>query len=126
MALKNDGDENMPYSSIFRPEIDLTEELREELANRYQQLIGVLRWSIEIGRIDILIEVSCLSQHMCSPREGHLDAFYRILRYLQKNLGKNPGRMAYDPMYEPTDDIVFEFLGDIKMSENISILMLRR
>ena len=70
-----------------------------------------MRWSIELGRIDILTEVSCLSQKLCSPREGHLDAVYRIFSYLQKNLGKNPGRMTYDPMYEPTDDNVFEVFG---------------
>ena len=57
---------------------DVTEELGEELTNRYQQLIGVLRWSIELGRIDILTEVSFLSQHLCSPREVNLDAVYRI------------------------------------------------
>ena len=48
---------------------------------------------------------------MCSPREGHLDAVYHIFTYLQKKLGKNPGSMAYDPMYEPTDENVFEVVG---------------
>ena len=47
-----------PYSSRFTPELNFTEELGEELTNRYQQLIGVLRWSIELGRIYILTEVS--------------------------------------------------------------------
>ena len=60
---------------------------------------------------DILMELSCLSQHLCYPREGCLDAVYRMFRYLQKNLGKNPGRMAYAPMYESTDDNVFEGVG---------------
>ena len=35
MALKNDGDGNMPYSSSFMLELDITEELGEELTNRY-------------------------------------------------------------------------------------------
>ena len=52
-ALKNDGDVHMPYSSRFRPELYVTEELEEELTNRYQKLIEVLRWSIDIWRIDI-------------------------------------------------------------------------
>ena len=107
-ALNNYGDGHRPYSFSFRPELDVTEELGEELNNRYQHLIGVLRWSIELGRIDILTEVSFLSQHLCSIREVHIDAVYLIFGYLQKNLGKNPGRMAYDPMYEPTDYNVFE------------------
>ena len=52
--------------------------------------------------------ITCLSQQLCSPREGHLDADYHNFRYLHKNLGNNPGRMEYDPMYEPTDENVFD------------------
>ena len=57
------------------------------------------------------MDVSCLSQHLCYPREGHLDDVYLIFRYLQKDLGKNPGRMAYKPMYKPTYEKVFEGVG---------------
>ena len=81
-VLKNYGDGNRPYLSSFRPELYVTQELGEEITNRYQQLIGVLIWSIELGRIDTLTEVSYLSQQLCSLREGHLDAVYRIFRYL--------------------------------------------
>ena len=68
-------------------------------------------WSIELVSIDIFTEVIYLSQYLCSPREGNLDSVYRILGYLQKNLGKIPGRMEYDPMYEPTDKNLFEVVG---------------
>ena len=83
----------------------------EELTNRYHKIIEVLRWPIELGRVDILTGVSCLYQHLYSPIEGHLDAVYRIFKYLQKNLGKNPCRMAYNPIYEPTDENLFEVVG---------------
>ena len=66
---------------------------------------------IELERIDILTVSSCLSKRLCSPREVHLDAVYRIFRYLQKNLDNNPGRMVYNPMYEPTDEHVFEVVA---------------
>ena len=65
-ALNNYGDDHRPYSSSFSLELYITEELREELTKRYQQLIGVLRWSIELGRIDILTESSFLYQQLCS------------------------------------------------------------
>ena len=42
---------------------------------------------------------------------GYLDAVYRIFSYLQKNLGKDSWRTAYEPMYEPTDENVFEVVG---------------
>ena len=58
-----------------------------------------------------MTEVICLYQHLCSPIEGHLYAVYRIFRYLQKNLGKNPVRITYDPMYEPIYENVFEVVG---------------
>ena len=45
-ALNNYGDRHRPYSFRFRPELDVTEEMGEELTNSYQQLIGVLRLSI--------------------------------------------------------------------------------
>ena len=56
-------------------------------------------------------QVSYLPQHLCFPREGRLDYAYRIFRYLQKNSVNNLGRMTYEPMYELTDENVFEFVG---------------
>ncbi|GFH56846.1 hypothetical protein CTEN210_13322 [Chaetoceros tenuissimus] len=106
-ALKNYGDGKRPYPSSYRPEMDVTQELDAELMNRFQQYIGVLRWAIELGRIDVMTEVSCLSQHLASPREGHLNAVYKIFRYLQKNLSNNPGRLVFDGSYPETDPKMF-------------------
>ena len=71
-----------PYPAAYRPEMDITPTLDEEDTNRSQQLIGILRWSVELGRVDILTEVSCLSQHLAEPRDGHLIAVYKIFKYL--------------------------------------------
>ena len=107
-ALKTFGNGHRPYESSYKPEIDVSQLLSPELINKYQQLIGMLRWSIELGRIDIHVEVSCLSQHLCAPREGHMQAAFKIFRYLQKNLPKNPGRLAFDPTMELEDEKIFE------------------
>ena len=82
-----------PYPSSCRPELYVTNDLDAELIKRFQHLIGVLRWSIELGRINTMTEVKRLSQHLCSPREGHINAFYKIFSYLQNNLSNNPGRI---------------------------------
>ena len=66
-SLNNYGDGHRPYSYIFRPESYVTEEMVEEMTNMYQQLIDVLRWSIELGIIDFLTEVLCLFQNLYSP-----------------------------------------------------------
>ena len=55
--------------------------------------------------------MSFLSRSLCSPREVHIDAVYYIFRYLQKNLGNNPGSMTCNPMYETIDKNVFEVVG---------------
>jgi hypothetical protein len=71
---------NITYS----PELDVTTELNEEDTTYFQELIGVLRWATEIGRVDILLEVSLLSQYQASPREGHLDQLLHIFSFLKK------------------------------------------
>jgi hypothetical protein len=47
-----------PMSSSYRPELDVSPVLDAERANYFQSQIGVLRWAVEIGRIDIMCEVS--------------------------------------------------------------------
>ena len=50
----------------------------------YQEMIEILRWAVEIGRVDILLEVSLLSPHLALPRIGHLQAVYHIFGYLKQ------------------------------------------
>ena len=103
---KRSGERPFPVS--YRPEIDTTPELKDKLASRYLQLIGILRWGIELGRIDIITEVSVLSQHQCTPREGHLDAVYRIFWYLKCRLKKDElGRIIFDPSIPHVDESLF-------------------
>jgi hypothetical protein len=64
-----------------------------ELAGQYQQLIGILRWAVELGRVDILLDVSLMSSHLCQPRMGHLEAVYNIFAYLDKHV---EATMAFD------------------------------
>jgi hypothetical protein len=58
--------------SGHQPELDLTPYYNDEDATYYQQQIGVLRWAIKLGRIDILTEVSMLAADTVAPRQGHL------------------------------------------------------
>ena len=75
-----------PYPKSYKPELDTTSELSDKMVQRYQQLIGILRWGVELGRLDILYEVSCLSSHLALPRVGHLEAVYNIFGYIAKHL----------------------------------------
>ena len=69
----------------YRPELDESPLLNPELISRYQQLIGILRWSCELGRFDILLEVSLLSAFSASLRKGHLEAVYHMFAYLRNH-----------------------------------------
>ena len=54
---------------------------------RYQRLVGRLIY-LSYTRPDIAFSVSMVSQHMHSLKESHLDAVYKILRYLKGYLGR--------------------------------------
>ena len=46
----------------YKPGLDKTDECNADHTLRYQQLIGILRWALELGRIYIPLEVELMSQ----------------------------------------------------------------
>ena len=46
-----------PLPSGYCPELDIFDELGLELALQFMQLIGILQWAVELGQIDIYLEV---------------------------------------------------------------------
>jgi hypothetical protein len=105
-----------PFMSGYRPELDVTDELDSDLSSRYSQLIGILRWMVELGRIDIYHEVSVLSQYLALPRAGHLEAVYHIFAYLNKHDKSSIIFDPADPYFDPHDfpDVDWsEFYGDV-------------
>ncbi|KAL7545123.1 hypothetical protein ACHAWF_008481 [Thalassiosira exigua] len=74
-----------PTPSGYKPELDTTEECDAKHHSQFQQLIGILRWAVELGRIDIHIEVAIMSQYSANPRVGHLEEVYCIFHYLKRN-----------------------------------------
>ena len=93
-----------PITAGYRPELDTTAELNLSGVRYYQELIGVLRWAVELGRIDILMEVSMLSSHLALPREGHLQQVYHVFAFL-KNKPKRT--LAFDPQHPDIDESRF-------------------
>ena len=100
-SLKNKGKKlpnkcNTPIEGGYRPETDATEELKADGLQFYQELIGVLRWAVEIGRVDILLEVSLMSSHLALPRIGHLEQVIHIFGYLK---ARPKFRLCFDPLH---------------------------
>eukprot|EP00804_Cyclotella_cryptica_P020326 CCRYP_014066-RA/>CCRYP_014066-RA protein AED:0.16 eAED:0.16 QI:0/0/0/1/1/1/3/0/747 len=83
-----------PFPCDYAPEEDVTPLLEPGVATYYMQLIGVLRWMCELGRIDICTEVSMLSSFAAMPREGHLEAALHVFSYLKS---RSNSRLIFDP-----------------------------
>jgi hypothetical protein len=83
--MKFPGNAVTPMSSDFVPELDTSEELNVDNQNFYQEMIGILRWATEIGRVDILTELSLLSAYQASPRRGHFEQVIHIFAFLKKH-----------------------------------------
>ena len=73
-----------PFTSTsYRAELDLSEECNGSQHTIFQQLVGILRWLIELGRVNICVEVSILSRYLASPRVGHLHQTLHNFHYLR-------------------------------------------
>lgn len=93
-----------PTASGYHPSEDTTQELDADGLQLYQELIGVLRWAIEIGRVDILLEVALLSSHLALPRVGHLNQVYHIFGYLKASPRR---RLYFDPTHPKISEARF-------------------
>ena len=97
-----------PMSSGYVPETDGSPELSPDLVTVFQESIGILRWAIEIGRVDINTKVSMLSSYQAAPREGHLDQIYHIFAYLKGRpkltLYFDPSQPNLDPSWATGDE----------------------
>jgi hypothetical protein len=64
--------------------MNVSPECNAVMTQRNQAYIGILRWALEMGRVDIVLEVSLMSSFNVLPREGHLEALYHMFPYLAK------------------------------------------
>jgi len=69
------------------------------------ELIGILRWIVELGRIDIMVDVSLLSSYTMQPRIGHLDQAFHIFGYLTRN---KRATIVFDASYVEWNEAAFE------------------
>ena len=107
-----------PLTKGYRPEIDVSEELRSEEASYYMSLIVIVWWMVELGRVDICTEVSMMSSHLALPIEGHLESVFHMFAYLKKN---HNSEMVFDPLETvidmsdlPREDWSLSIYGDVR------------
>ena len=66
----------------YDPELYTSPELDPDTASYYLTIIGILRWMVELGRIDRITKVSLLSSHVALLREGRLEAAVHIMAHV--------------------------------------------
>jgi hypothetical protein len=66
--------------------LDDTPFLDEDSVTLYQSYIGILRWAVELGRIDIAHFTSTMAKFAAIPREGHLSYVVKCFGYIKKHL----------------------------------------
>ncbi len=105
-----------PFPVDYDPSTDLSGLLDPDCSSSYQRLIGVMRWMVELGHIDITTEVSMLSSYLACPGEGHLENTLHVMGYLRL---KHNSRLIFDPTYPDIDLTAFpsfdwtEFYGNV-------------
>jgi len=91
LALKKKVSTVLPHE--YKPELDVSKECNEEEVSQYHQRIGVVRWAVELGRVDICTEVSIMAAHCAMLSKGHLDAVWHMFAYLKR---QDKSKMVFD------------------------------
>ena len=106
-----------PFVVGYRPETDMTDPLDTDRASYYQTMIGVMRWMVEIGRIEIATECSLMSSYLAYTHKGHFECDLHMMGYLK---WKQNSRLFSDPKYPDIDIDTFNdgadwktFYGDV-------------
>jgi hypothetical protein len=93
-----------PMTPGYRPELDVSQLLDEDQASYYMSLIGILRWMVELGRINICVDVSLLSSFMAQPRIGHIEVLH-VFSYLKSH---ENSKLVFDPYPQSWDETKFQ------------------
>jgi hypothetical protein len=86
---------DIPMTPGYHPEVDTSDPLDADATNLYQSYVGVLRWCIELSRIDICNALGKLPSYLACPQIGHMEAVLQVFSYLSKH-GRS--KLVFDPI----------------------------
>ena len=92
----NKSQSSNPAAPDYHLEIDTSKLLEGDDVTLYQSYIGVLRWAVELQRINIAHATATMAKFMSSPRQGHMVGVLRILAYLHHHIRS---KIVTDPLY---------------------------
>jgi hypothetical protein len=101
-----------PMETNYRPELDVSPILSPERANYCQSQLGILRWIVELRRIDIATEASMLAAH-----NAMFGAMFCVYSYLKT---RPNAHLIFNPIYTDIDYEAFpqekwaDYYGDVQ------------
>eukprot|EP00957_Ditylum_brightwellii_P046934 3562201-Ditylum_brightwellii.AAC.1 len=101
---------NNPSSSVYKSELAVTDKVGNHLFSSYTQLIGILRWGIELGQIDITLETALMVQYQENPRAGHLEVLYHMFTHLKSH--PDMVQLTYNPKKPMVNKPIFNGNAD--------------
>ena len=93
---------DIPVPTNYHPELDQTAMLDDDDKQLYQSYIGILRWAVELGRIDIAHSAGVMARFSAAPREHHLYIVLRIMAYCKKHI---ESKIIFEPTPPDFNDI---------------------
>ena len=85
----------------------------------------MLRWMLEIGRVNIITDLSMMASQMAMPKEGYLKAVLRLFVFLCQ---KYNSKMSFDLTYTTINTSDFkewkwkDFYGELNESQTSLLL----
>ena len=86
----------MPLSSNYSPWLEDYLELMVDSIQQYQEIIGQIRWAIDIGRLDILLGKLLLLRYLAMTQVRHLKQAFHIFGYLNAHPKR---KLGFDPTH---------------------------
>ena len=85
---------DVPGKPGYHPEEDKSPFLADDDVQLYQSYIGILRWAVELGRIDLCHFAGVMARFAAAPRQGHMVALVRAFGYCKKHIRS---KIVFDP-----------------------------
>ena len=108
---------NNPCEQDIHLECDQSPLLNATEHRQFQQLVGILNWIMQIGRVDIAYATISLARFVAAPRRTHLQHALYVFGYLRKFPNARTVVNSCDPDYEYGQELLKKDLS--KKMKNI-------
>jgi hypothetical protein len=86
---------DVPIQPGSHPEMHVTKFLGDDDVQLYQSYIGIIRWAVELGRIDLAHAAGAMASFLAAPREGLMFVVFRMFAYFKKPM---ESKLVFDPL----------------------------